>query len=246
MNDEAIRKSLNQGSSRKVKLAKLRAALAKELVEARATRAGRGLFARADFAPGEIVAPMDGTITLGGEELISDEVDDDYSIVLKIADGRFRHVRPDIPAVGWHCANHACAPNARYRDFLRATRAIARGDEIGVHYGWCGPVHGSIACLCGGPFCWGTIGPCIPGISAPDTGDAGDAVRTLRRYIDCMIANGNHAALDHAITEYPPELARAAIETRERHALLTATMERTRDRSFDYGVTDDRIARGLF
>jgi hypothetical protein len=67
---------------------------------------------------------------------------------------------PDIPSVGWHCANHSCVPNAALTSHrgVSAIRHISIGQEVTVDYGWHLSPRAESACLCGEPDCIGTMG----------------------------------------------------------------------------------------
>jgi SET domain-containing protein len=122
--------------------------------------AGRGVFARKRFEPGELIvafapkqqrvprdAPEVPAITEGKLTLLSD---DDWVIV------------PDTSVPGGWLCNHSCNPNATLRSVgegeVRCLRSILPGEEVTVFYGWVTlnqPGHDP--CSCGSPDCRGTI-----------------------------------------------------------------------------------------
>jgi hypothetical protein len=134
-----------------------------ELVESRETSRGKGLFARVDFRPNELICGL-----VGNEERLRGtpaELDalvqgrpeiNDYCA--NGPDGTFL-VPKDTTALGWHLANHSCNPNAKLwtekGEGLKARLAIAAGSEITAWYGWS---KREVVCLCGEPNCTGWIG----------------------------------------------------------------------------------------
>lgn len=180
-----VTEALTKGSSRKTKRTKLRQAMTKQLVGENTTDKGRGLVALADFAAGEVVAPLDGTHTWGGVELTQSEPEE-YTFVCDMLGGKFRKTDPDLASVGWHLCNHSCTPNARLSVVLVSTRRIAKGDEITVHYGWHDVRAANMKCLCGSPNCYGTVGPRVHGLKGGQ-----EEVLAWRAYLDSLIANKN-------------------------------------------------------
>jgi len=112
--------------------------------------AGRGLFADHDFAKGQRITEYCGEL-----------IDHKQALALR-AEGKAQYVRvveaqhsyidgikdpTQISSAGWaSMANHSDAPNAvfdrvwekskaQYRVFIKAKRAIAKGEEIFVNYG---------------------------------------------------------------------------------------------------------------
>lgn len=121
--------------------------------------AGRGVFARRAFAPGEVIVPYapkqrrlhvkDDAAAAAAETkltlLSGDEV-----------------IVPDTDTPGGWLCNHSCRPNAALYSSgagrIQCTRAIAPSEEVTIFYGWVS--HGEPQrdpCLCGEPTCRGTI-----------------------------------------------------------------------------------------
>ncbi|MBM4361964.1 MAG: SET domain-containing protein-lysine N-methyltransferase [Deltaproteobacteria bacterium] len=122
--------------------------------------AGRGVFARRPFAPGDVVvpyAPKQRRVPVG-----SPEADAGANTKLTLlSEGRWV-ILPDtnVPG-GWLC-NHSCSPNAALYSSgegrIQCTRPIAPGEEITLFYGWV--TQGEPTrdpCLCGSPGCRGFI-----------------------------------------------------------------------------------------
>jgi SET domain-containing protein len=135
------------------------------------TGAGRGIYATRDFAIGECVASYHGRV-IAREELAalhgSDRAQYDLVNEYAVATPSGGHLYPeDLNAIGAHLINHSCGPNAQWGEYergallVRATRPIAAGDEITVHYGWLG-IKAAIedrrhVCVCKAPYCTGTV-----------------------------------------------------------------------------------------
>jgi hypothetical protein len=180
---------------------KERRALRGELITARPTNRGRGLFAGVDFSRGELICGL-----LGSEEKIAgtrEERDALLAVRPEIneygADGAGGTivVPRDPTVVGWHVANHSCSPNARFvtqlGEGLRARRAIKAGDEITVWYGWS---RREVACLCGQPNCTGWIGlRCRTG----DDGYGQYHLDDVRALVRSAASVGNDDAIDTAV-----------------------------------------------
>ncbi len=121
--------------------------------------AGRGVFARRRFEPGDVVVPYapaqrrvparDPEAAVAAETRLT--LLSGTSVI--IPDTR-------VPG-GWLC-NHSCEPNAAlYSDGqgrIQCVRPVAPGEEITIFYGWV--THGEPLrdpCLCGTPSCRGAI-----------------------------------------------------------------------------------------
>jgi hypothetical protein len=122
--------------------------------------AGRGVFARRSFAPGDVVvqfAPKhrrldvrDPEAAAAAEQKLTLLADDQTVIV------------PDTSVPGGWLCNHSCNPNAAIfatgEGSIQCTRPIAPGEEVTVFYGWVS--HNEPRrdpCRCGAPACRGTI-----------------------------------------------------------------------------------------
>ncbi len=122
--------------------------------------AGRGVFARRHFRPGDVVVPY------APRQRKVDVRDPEAAIAAEtkltlLSEGR-SVIIPDtrVPG-GWLC-NHSCDPNAAIfsdRDGrIQCTRAISPGDEVTIFYGWVSHNEpGRDPCRCGTPRCRGFI-----------------------------------------------------------------------------------------
>ena len=118
---------------------------------------GKGLFARVDIPAGETIVEYDGPRipTTEGKRMA-----DDGNVYV------FQANRREFidGSVSWNLArhaNHSCEPNAQSigidgHIWLRARRAIAKGEEITYDYGYNFRDEPS-ACHCGAPTCAGVI-----------------------------------------------------------------------------------------
>jgi hypothetical protein len=122
--------------------------------------AGRGVFARRSFAPGDVVvayAPRQSRVDARDHEAAAAAetrltlLSDDRTVII-----------PDTSVPGGWLCNHSCDPNAAIFSSgtgrIQCTRAIAPGEEVTVFYGWVS--HNEPArdpCLCGSPRCRGFI-----------------------------------------------------------------------------------------
>jgi histone-lysine N-methyltransferase SETD1 len=121
--------------------------------------AGRGVFARRGFRPGEVVvpyAPRQKKVGVRDPEAVAAA---ETKLTLLSGD---QVIIPDtrVPG-GWLC-NHSCNPNAAVfssgEGRIQATRAIAPGEEVTIFYGWVS--HNEPErdpCLCGSDRCRGFI-----------------------------------------------------------------------------------------
>jgi hypothetical protein len=122
--------------------------------------AGRGVFARRSFAPGDVIvqfAPKHRRLDVHDPEAVAAAeqkvtlLSDDQTVI--VPDTR-------VPG-GWLC-NHSCNPNAALfatgEGRIQCTRPIAPGDEVTVFYGWVSHNEpGRDPCRCGASGCRGTI-----------------------------------------------------------------------------------------
>jgi SET domain-containing protein len=121
--------------------------------------AGRGLFAKRGFAPGERIAPYSGTLTSEPPSKISSG---GGVYTLEISSGRWLDgASSDNPS---RHANHACHPNAEliWHDpesaaWLTALVPIAAGEEITFDYGFSLAESLFHPCACGATNCAGRI-----------------------------------------------------------------------------------------
>ncbi len=130
-------------------------------VEFRQSRiAGRGVFARRPFAPGELVvayAPRQRRVDARDPEAVAAA---DTKLTL-LSEQRFVIIPDTSVPGGWLC-NHSCNPNAAiFSDGagrIQCTRPIAPGEEVTIFYGWVS--HNDPRrdpCRCGSPRCRGFI-----------------------------------------------------------------------------------------
>ncbi len=122
--------------------------------------AGRGVFARKRFEPGDVVVPY-------APKQRRLDADDPEAIALAAtkvtvaSEGRHVIVPDTTVPGGWLC-NHSCNPNASlYSDGegrIVCSRPIAPGDEVTIFYGWVTENEPERdPCLCGEPQCRGFI-----------------------------------------------------------------------------------------
>lgn len=211
--------------------------MTKQLVGETLNAKGRGLIALADFSAGEVIAPIDGVQTWGGEEILSCHPDtwNDYSCVCQMGVARFRRTDPVIHEVGWHLANHSCSPNAKLTEFLLAERRIAKGEEISVSYGWVNDRAAQMTCLCGSHHCYGTVGPRVRHL-----GNAEDAIIAWREFVDAMIVSRNMQALQNFRGWFDQASLCKIVETVERERAAREVLARS-PKPFNYDLSVDRM-----
>lgn len=122
--------------------------------------AGRGVFARRRFEPGDVVvayAPKQRRL----------DADDPEAITLAatkltvVSEGRYVLVPDTAIPGGWLC-NHSCNPNASLfsdgEGRIVCRRTIKPGDEVAFFYGWVTQNEPERdPCACGAPECRGFI-----------------------------------------------------------------------------------------
>jgi|SRR5579859_1288543 len=121
--------------------------------------AGRGVFARKRFQPGDVVvayAPRQKKVSVRDPEAVAAA---ETKLTLLSGD---RVIIPDTSVPGGWLCNHSCDPNAALyasgEGRIQATRPIAPGDEVTIFYGWVS--HNEPQrdpCRCGAARCRGTI-----------------------------------------------------------------------------------------
>jgi hypothetical protein len=130
-------------------------------VEFRQSRiAGRGVFARRRFAPGDVVvpyAPRQRKVDVHDPEATAAA---ETKLTL-LSEQRFVIIPDTSVPGGWLC-NHSCSPNAAiFSDGagrIQCTRDIAPGEEVTIFYGWVS--HNDRErdpCHCGSSRCRGFI-----------------------------------------------------------------------------------------
>jgi hypothetical protein len=121
--------------------------------------AGRGVFARRRFQPGEVVvayAPKQRRVPASAPEaaLAAESK-------LTLLSGEEVIIPDEKVPGGWLC-NHSCDPNATLfasgEGRIQCRRAIAPGEEVTIFYGWVSQDEpGRDPCRCGAPSCRGFI-----------------------------------------------------------------------------------------
>ena len=122
--------------------------------------AGRGVFARRRFEPGELVvpyAPRQRKVDVSDPEAAAAA-----ETRLTLLSEKWSVIIPDTSVPGGWLCNHSCNPNAAiYSDGegrIQSTRAITPGEEVTIFYGWVtrnDPLRDP--CCCGQPGCRGFI-----------------------------------------------------------------------------------------
>jgi hypothetical protein len=118
--------------------------------------AGRGVFARRAFKPGDVVvpyAPRQRRLDVRDPEAVAAA-----DTKLTLLSQREFVIVPDTSVPGGWLCNHSCNPNAAIfsdrEGRVQCTRAIATGEEVTIFYGWVS--HNEPErdpCRCGAPGC---------------------------------------------------------------------------------------------
>jgi hypothetical protein len=146
--------------------------------------AGRGVFARKRFEPGELIvayAPKQRRVEVDDPEA---DAAAGTKLTLLSDDGAFVIIPDTSVPGGWLC-NHSCRPNAALYSSgegrIKSSRTILPGEEVTIFYGWVSENEpGRDPCLCGAEDCRGTINFDVRDAEAIAFGNAtpeGDAVR---------------------------------------------------------------------
>jgi hypothetical protein len=122
--------------------------------------AGRGVFARRHFKPGDIVvayAPKQHKVDVHAREAIAAA----ETRLTLLSEERFVIIPDTRVPGGWLC-NHSCDPNASLfsdgQGRIQCTRPISPGEEVTIFYGWV--THNEAErdpCHCGSARCRGFI-----------------------------------------------------------------------------------------
>jgi hypothetical protein len=122
--------------------------------------AGRGVFARRRFAPGDVVvayAPIQTRVDARDPQAVAAA---ETKLTL-LSDARSVIIPDTSVPGGWLC-NHSCNPNAAIfssgEGRIQCTRPISPGEEVTIFYGWVS--HNEPRrdpCRCGAPRCRGFI-----------------------------------------------------------------------------------------
>jgi hypothetical protein len=121
--------------------------------------AGRGVFARKAFHPGEVVvpyAPKQKRLSVRDPQAAAAA---ETKLTLLSGD---EVIIPDTSVPGGWLCNHSCNPNAALHSSgegrIQCMRAISPGEEVTIFYGWVS--HNDPKrdpCLCASPLCRGFI-----------------------------------------------------------------------------------------
>lgn len=122
--------------------------------------AGRGVFARRHFKPGELVvayAPKQRRVDASDPAAA-----EAAETKLTLLSGGTTVIIPDTSVPGGWLCNHSCEPNADlYSDGegrIQCARPIAPGEEVTIFYGWVSENEPARdPCLCGSAHCRGFI-----------------------------------------------------------------------------------------
>jgi hypothetical protein len=145
--------------------------------------AGRGVFARKRFEPGEVVvayAPKQRRVDVDDPEAFAAA---ETKLTL-LSDGAWVIIPDTSVPGGWLC-NHSCRPNAAIYSSgagrIQCIRTILPGQEVTIFYGWVSENQpGRDPCLCGAAGCRGTINFDVSDADAANFGrdtPEGEAVR---------------------------------------------------------------------
>jgi hypothetical protein len=164
--------------------------------------AGRGVFARRRFEPGEVIcayAPKQGRLDAADPAGV---VAAGTRLTLLSDDGYVIIPDTSVPG-GWLC-NHSCSPNAAIYSSgegrIQCERAILPGEEVTIFYGWVTYNQPDRdPCLCGSAQCRGTINFDLSDADAlrlDEDSPEGRAVRErLDAYADFLRGIGNEQVL---------------------------------------------------
>lgn len=178
--------------------------------------AGRGVFARRRFEPGEVIVPY----APRQRRLSADEPEAIAAAGTKLtllSDGAWVIVPDTSVPGGWLC-NHSCSPNAALYSSgegrIQCLRTILPGEEVTIFYGWVTMNEpGRDPCLCGSPDCRGSINFDVSDADARDLDDEGPRGVALRARLDeygaYLVSIGQEQVLD-TIADALSTLRRAA------------------------------------
>jgi hypothetical protein len=155
--------------------------------------AGRGVFARRRFAPGDVIvayAPRQRRVDAGAPEAVAAA-----ATRLTLLSGA-EVIIPDTTVPGGWLCNHSCEPNAALYSSgegrIQCTRPISPGDEVTIFYGWVtrnDPERDR--CFCGSARCRGTIN-----FDLSDGEDGESLERRLVEYSDYLRSIGQEQVLE--------------------------------------------------
>lgn len=149
--------------------------------------AGRGVFARRRFQPGDTVvayAPKQRRVDVDDPEAA-----EAAETKLTLLSDRSWVILPDTSVPGGWLCNHSCNPNAAIYSSgagrIQCTRAIAPGEEVTIFYGWVTRSEpGRDPCRCGAPGCRGFINFDVGAEEAAHLDGETDAGRAFRQRLD--------------------------------------------------------------
>ena len=130
---------------------------------------GKGMYALAPLAKGEVVIEYTGEVITWPEALRRhphDPQDPDHTFYFHIDDERVIDAKHGGNSARW--INHACAPNCEAdevegRVFIKTLRRVTPGEELFYDYGlviderYSPKLKKQFACRCGAPSCRGTM-----------------------------------------------------------------------------------------
>jgi len=155
--------------------------------------AGRGVFAKRRFKPGDVITPY------APKQRRLDVEDPEATLAaqskLTLLSEQWTVIVPDTSVPGGWLCNHSCNPNAAiYSDRegrIQCTRAIAPGEEVTIFYGWVTQNEPERdPCLCRSVRCRGFINFDLSDRDAQlieEETEAGEAVRArLAEYVEFL------------------------------------------------------------
>jgi SET domain-containing protein len=149
--------------------------------------AGRGVFAKRRFAPGDVVVPY------APKQSRLDVEDPEATLAaaskLTLLSEQWTVIVPDTSVPGGWLCNHSCNPNAAIfsdrEGRIQCTRAIAPGEEVTIFYGWVTQNEPERdPCLCGSTRCRGFINFDLTDRDAELIEGDSEASLAVRRRID--------------------------------------------------------------
>jgi len=159
--------------------------------------AGRGVFAKRSFKPGDVIVPY------APKQRRLDVEDPEATAAarskLTLLSEQWTVIIPDTSVPGGWLCNHSCSPNAAiYSDRegrIQCTRPIMPGEEVTIFYGWVTQNEPERdPCLCGAANCRGFINFDVSSRDAElieDESEAGQAIRArLEQYVAFLASIG--------------------------------------------------------
>jgi hypothetical protein len=165
--------------------------------------AGRGVFARKRFEPGEVVvayAPKQRRVDVNDPEAFAAA---ETKLTLLSDDGSVIIPDTSVPG-GWLC-NHSCRPNAAIyssgQGRIQCERTILPGEEVTIFYGWVSENEPERdPCRCGAAGCRGTINFDVSDADARhfgrDTAEGEAVRRRIEEYAAFLRAIGQEQVIE--------------------------------------------------